>query len=377
MIVAFRVDASLEIGTGHVMRCLTLARALTDSGAICRFLCRTHIGNLIARIQEAGFAVTPFASDQESANPKPMAADPDAPPHSSWLGADWRTDAEQTIAALENERADWLIVDHYALDARWERQLRNNCRRLMVIDDLADRRHDCDLLLDQNIGRQADDYRTLTPSLCRTLIGPQYALLRPEFAKLREFSLRRRVAAEVKTILITMGGVDRDNATGQVLQALMECGLPNDVTVNVVMGSTAPWIEEVHALAARTPWPTNVLTDVHNMAQLMAESDLAIGAAGSTSWERCCLGVPTILLSLADNQRHVAKGLERIGAAIYARSVGSGSGSAAKTAKSLFKTKETLRTLSKQCANICDGKGTDRIVATVSTASNEVKAVGP
>jgi UDP-2,4-diacetamido-2,4,6-trideoxy-beta-L-altropyranose hydrolase len=299
-----------------------------------------------------------------------VAPDPDAPPHWCWLGVDWRADAQQTIAALGNARPDWLIVDHYALDARWERELRNSCRRLMVIDDLADRSHDCDLLLDQNIGRQVGDYEDLAPSFCRTLIGPRYALLRPEFAEMREFSLQRRVAPEVKTILITMGGVDRANATGQVLQALNDCGLPPDIAITVVMGAGAPWIHKVRALAANSPWRTTVLTDVRDMARVMADSDLAIGAAGATSWERCCLGVPTILLAIADNQRQVAVQLDEIGAAVYSGDTASGPKNAAQITLSLLPSTVKLTLLAQASAMLCDGKGALSTAAMIWSKSN-------
>jgi len=185
----------------------------------------------------------------------------------------------------------------------------------MVIDDLADRPHACDLLLDQTFGREATDYHPFVPAACRLLCGSQYALLRPEFAALRPYSLQRRAQPTLRELLITMGGVDKDNATGQVLQALRSCRLPADCRITVVMGATAPWLDEIRKEAQDMPWPTRVLVGVSDMAQLMADSDLAIGAAGATSWERCCLGLPTIMLVLAENQRKIAEELCEAGAA--------------------------------------------------------------
>jgi UDP-2,4-diacetamido-2,4,6-trideoxy-beta-L-altropyranose hydrolase len=202
------------------------------------------------------------------------------------------------------------VVDHYALDRRWEQALRPHTRRIMAIDDLADRSHDCDLLLDQNLGRQAKDYGGLLSRHTQTLIGPTYALLRPEFAQWREHSLQRRAQPQLKNLLITMGGVDQSNATGQVLDALTRCELPTDLRITVVMGPTAPWLAQVQAQAVAMPCPTQVLAGVSNMAQLMAESDLCIGAAGSTSWERCSLGLPALQLVLAANQKEINEALE-------------------------------------------------------------------
>lgn len=304
-VITFRTDASLQIGTGHVMRCLTLADALAARGAGCQFICRAHGGNLIDFIRSKGH--TAHALPVGTAVP----GSPADLAHAPWLGATQAEDAEACAPILAAQRSDWLVVDHYALDARWERALASRYRKLMVIDDLADRPHACDLLLDQTFGRDAADYRLLVPADCRLLCGSQYALLRPEFAALRPYSLQRRVHPVLRELLITMGGVDKDNATGQVLQALRTCSLPADCRITVVMGATAPWLEEVRTQAQDMPWPTRVLVGVSDMAQLMADSDLAIGAAGATSWERCCLGMPTIMLVLADNQRKVAQALEQ------------------------------------------------------------------
>lgn len=318
MKATFRVDASLQIGTGHVMRCLTLADALAARGADCQFICRAHEGNLIELIRSKGYLTHALPIAQEASTGStalgPEASSPDLA-HSHWLGATQAQDAEACTAILAAERPDWLIVDHYALDARWERALAPNYRNLMVIDDLADRPHACDLLLDQTFSRDAADYAPLVPTHCRLLCGSLYALLRPEFAALRPYSLQRRARPTVRELLITMGGVDKDNATGQVLRALRACPLATDCRITVVMGETAPWLDDVRTQAQDMPCPTRVLVGVSDMAQLMADSDLAIGAAGATSWERCCLGVPTIMLVLAENQRKIAEALCEPGAA--------------------------------------------------------------
>ncbi|MDA0629896.1 MAG: UDP-2,4-diacetamido-2,4,6-trideoxy-beta-L-altropyranose hydrolase [Proteobacteria bacterium] len=306
MQVAFRADASLQIGTGHVMRCLTLADALAAKGAECQFICRAHAGNLIEFIRSKGHVTHALHIDAlATASSTAPGTDPSTAElaHSHWLGATQVQDAEACTPILAAQRPDWLIVDHYALDARWERALAPLYRKLMVIDDLADRPHACDLLLDQTFGRDAADYRLLVPADCRLLCGSHYALLRPEFAALRPYSLQRRAQPTLRELLITMGGVDKDNATGQVLHALRTCPLPVDCRITVVMGATAPWLEEVRTQAQDMPWPTRVLVGVNDMAQLMADSDLAIGAAGSISWELCCLGVPNLLVCTAANQR--------------------------------------------------------------------------
>jgi UDP-2,4-diacetamido-2,4,6-trideoxy-beta-L-altropyranose hydrolase len=312
--IAFRADASLNIGTGHVMRCLTLADALKAIGSQCHFICREHPGNLIKEIRQRGFSVIGLPKNTDDWMTG-RSLDTDRSSYDAWLGADSITDAAQTIVSIGDAEFDWLIVDHYAIDVSWEQQLRAKCRKVMVIDDLADRHHDCNLLLDQNLGRQVQDYNELVPADCSVLAGPTYALLRPEFAALRDYSLRRREIPQLKNILISMGGVDRDNTTGRILDALIECPLPDDLSITVVMGQHAPWLERVRLLAARMPRRTEVKVNVKDIARLMADSDLAIGAAGGTSWERCCLGLPTFIVVLAENQRKAAVALEHTGSA--------------------------------------------------------------
>jgi len=314
MYIVFRTDASLQIGNGHVMRCLTLADALKEAGAQCHFICREHSGNLIGLIRQRGFFVSVLPINVESVDTLEQHIQLQ-PNYAAWLGADWNTDAEQTKASVGGTVVDWLIVDHYALDASWEQMLRPVCRHLMVIDDLANRSHDCDLLLDQNLGRDQRDYGQLVQKACVVLVGPQYALLRPEFAALRGESLRRRAIPQFKHLLIAMGGVDQADATSKVLGVLNECSLPAKLSITVVMGQNAPWLEQVRNLSGKMQVPTKVKCNVENMAQIMAYSDLAIGAAGSTSWERCCLALPSLVGVIAYNQIFIANALQKAGAA--------------------------------------------------------------
>lgn len=237
--------------------------------------------------------------------------------YSNWLGTDQQSDAQDTNHALSDQTWDWLVVDHYSLDARWETLVQQTIKNVLVIDDLANRPHICKLLLDQNLGRQPQDYKDLVPLDCRVLTGPHYALLRSEFAAVRSYSLRRRKSEPAfRKLIITMGGVDLPNATGKVLRALKTCDLPHECRITVVMGLQAPWLQNVNELAGQMPWPTEVVINVNDIAKRMAESDLAIGAAGSTSWERCCLGLPTLMVVLAENQQLSARAMEAADAAL-------------------------------------------------------------
>ncbi|MBO9194830.1 UDP-2,4-diacetamido-2,4,6-trideoxy-beta-L-altropyranose hydrolase [Rhizobium sp. 16-449-1b] len=282
MQVAFRADASAAIGAGHVMRCLTLADGLRQKGAVCTFVSRDMPPALAALVAEKGHEIRPIDDERES------------------------------LVAAAEIRPDWLVVDHYGLDADFEREMRTAVRKIMVIDDVADRPHSCDVLLDQNLGRKAKDYKQLVSADCVLLIGPHYALLRPDFAQFREASLVRRRREPVRHVLISMGGFDNDNVTGAVLKALKACELPTGSSLSIVMGQDAPWIADVNVTASSLPWPARVLVGVRDMAQLMMQSDLAIGAAGSSTWERCCLGLPTVMIVLAENQKQIASSVSEL-----------------------------------------------------------------
>lgn len=361
MKVIFRADASLDIGTGHVMRCLTLADAVRAQGGQTGFVCREHSGNLIDLIRDRGHVV--------HALPLLAGAGQDCRTgdYASWLGADWATDAQQTAAVIGAATVDWLVVDHYALDARWESLAGAASRHVMAIDDLADRLHDCRLLLDQNLNRKASDYAGLVPAGTEILAGPLHALLRPDFSALREYSFTRRIQARLDRLLISMGGIDRGNATGQVLDALMSHPLPFACRITVVMGGQAPWLPEVRAKAKQMQ-AVEILVDVQDMAQLMADSDLAIGAAGTSAWERCCLGLPTLTMVLADNQRGGALALSEAGAVSLLQGGRELPMELSAKITDLSVARNMLG-MQEACRAVCDGMGVSRVVEAMSHAN--------
>jgi len=354
--IAFRVDASLEIGTGHVMRCLTLAEALRDMGAMVSFVSRELAGNMIEQMERRGFCIKRL--------PTPDGSPPEDPPtHAAWAGVHWKQDATETCDALNDIDLDWLVVDHYSFDDRWEKAVRRDGMQIMVIDDLADRTHGCDLLLDQNLARIEKHYRPLVHSeSCRLLLGPRFALLRPEFAERRAMSLLRREDQAFEHILVSMGGVDQNNVTEVVLKALENADLPAACKVTVVLGEKCPWHRKVQTIAKKSRRPTQVLQNVSNMAMLMLKADLAIGAAGSSTWERCCLGLPTILVTMAKNQQPVVQAMKLANAGI---DVGS-SDSAEFTdrfddALKAIRNPMLLSKFAQLSAEICDGDGVGRV----------------
>lgn len=307
MKIVVRADASLTMGSGHIMRCLTLADGLKQQGHDITFICREHDGHLADLIGQKGFAVQLLAKSNTADFIKQHA-------HSEWLGASESDDFAECKPILQALKPDWLIIDHYAIGKNWEQQAKRLLPNLKIlaIDDLADRTHDCEILLDQNFGQKNEDYQPLVPSHCQRLLGTRYTLLRDEFASWRAISLNRRKSVQPpNNILVNLGGVDNDNVTLKILQSLNTFVQPSAQAFNVtvVMGKTAPHIESVQRFAKQADFPCHVIVNANNMAELMANADLAIGAAGSTTWERCCLGLPMVLIVLADNQQVIAKAL--------------------------------------------------------------------
>ena len=304
MKIAFRTDASNKIGTGHFMRCLTLADELKKQGAQIRFINRNLPPNLSEMLSEKAMEYMPLSTDATQERIDELT-------HSNWLGTSQAQDAQATIQALADQSWDWIVVDHYALDERWEKAVRANCKKLMVIDDLADRRHDCDVLLDQNFYVDMQTrYVSKVPAHCQLLLGPGFALLREEFRTLREKVKVR--TGNVKKILVFFGGVDADNFTSLAMQALAELNIT--LQVDVVIGSQHPNREQIQQACIYHGFICHEQTT--RMAELMAEADLAIGGGGTATWERCAMGLPSIIVVMAENQSKAAIDLDAFGVLI-------------------------------------------------------------
>jgi len=296
------------MGVGHVSRCLALALALRLRGVEPHFICRLHTGHQLDRLTAAGVGVTGL--------PAPMHAAADDHPkedYAAWLGVSQQQDAQQVIGALAGEQPEWLIVDHYGLDARWESALRPYARRLIVIDDLADRAHDCDLLIDQNLSLFPGRYSGLVPVHCAQLLGPRYALLRDEF--IRHARLKRDRPAPVERVFVFFGGSDPHNLTAAALSALSSPRLRH-LHVDVVVGMNNSHSAQLRRQCADRA-STTLYGSLPHLADVMARADLAIGAAGATNWERMCLGLPSIVVSIAENQRAGAAALASEGLITY------------------------------------------------------------
>ncbi len=293
MEIVFRADGSVRIGGGHLMRCLTLADELTRLGHHCFFACRVGSMAVVSRLRRGGYGVFEF----------PEALPVDAEP--------------AAMAAWKTAGCGVLVVDHYGWDVRLERLCRGWADKILVIDDLANRPHECDWLLDQTLGRQRGDYLDLVPAECRLLLGVEHLLLRPEFARYRG---QQRERLKLERVLVTLGMTDADNVTGLVLEGIVRSGV--DVEVDVVLGSQAPFAQGVAAqLAATLPQKGVLHLDSDQMHALIMAADVVIGAGGTSAWERCCLGVPTITLVIAQNQVGVVAALSAAQAIVDAGGV--------------------------------------------------------
>lgn len=370
MRVAFRLDASQQIGIGHVMRCLTLADALRKRGAHVRFVSRQmmdHLQQLLERTHE--FVRLPDRRRDEAS---------DDLAHAHWLATDQATDASDTVDALDGQLWDWVVVDHYALDARWERAVRGVARHLLVIDDLADRTHDCDLLLDQNFYvDQQNRYAGKTADHCGLLLGPRYALLREEFRRYRPQG-ESRVGA-VARVLVCFGGVDADNYTAMAIEALASLPAPRPA-VDVVIGAGHCDRAGIESACRMHGFVPHVQSS--RMAELMAAADLAVGAGGSTTWERCCLGLPSVVFAMADNQQQLVRDGSAAGI-IYAPDMpppgvasddaSSRAGFLARHLRALMENSGLRQAISRRGMEFVDGGGVDRVIRRMGCVDVEVR----
>jgi len=352
-----RADASRWIGSGHVMRCLVLADGLTAVGHQVTFICRPQAGDLIDVIVERGHQLIKLPALTSIIMPASSAD------YEAWLQVPWQQDAAEVLAVVT--KADWMVVDHYGINAQWELQVKQalNCK-LFVIDDLV-RSHAAELILDQTLDRQEDEYLDVQTTLSippRVLSGVQYALLSPQFSQVRKQQLPRVAISAPPQILLSFGGIDEPNVTLRVLKALSDL----DAFFTVLLSPRAPHYHQVKA------WCDSQKNVVHHdfvqdMARLMSEHDIAIGAPGTTSWERACLGLPNIVIPIAENQQAICQALLAHQAALLVQQ----SDIESRLIPALH---DLLNNYIKYVDNnlgLCDGKGVQRVI-NVIMANTEI-----
>ncbi len=339
------------------MRCLTLAKSLRKLNVICKFVCRDHKNNLSEKIKEEKFEVI-ILPKSNKAN-KTKSSKNTKTDYEIWLGEDWKKDATQTINAFNKEKIDWLIIDHYGIDERWERKVRHCVKKIMVIDDLSNRNHDCDLLLDQNlVSNFKMRYRNLVPKYCSKFLGPRYALLQDIYKDMHLIAPPR--IGSPKRILVYFGEADNNNLTEMSISAFMKLNNHN-IKLDVVISSKNPCIKKIKNLSKKSK-NISIKTDLDSLAPLMLKADLALGACGATSWERLCLGLPSIIITIAENQEPIAKELHNRGLIRWLGNYSEISNNLIYDALE-FSINEDLESWSSCCKHVTDGCGAQKIAS--------------
>lgn len=371
-VIAIRADASTRIGTGHVMRCLTLANKFKNNGSRVIFLCKQHSGHLIDYIKKQDFEVLPLSMPINNASEELN--------EQAWLGCDYQDDAIECLQRLDDsdiDNVDLLIVDHYSLDHQWQDLLRPRCKKIMVIDDLANRKHHCDILLDQTFGRAKEGYKSLAPEYCNLLLGKQYMLLRDEFDQARKLAQTQRENSRLSQknqVLISLGGTDPDNIASTLIRWLISSKVNYDeLNICLVANGNSSFLDELNILSKDHDW-INIVINPPSMAKLMLNADIAIGTSGATAWERCCMGLPTLSIISADNQSLVSKNLESAGAII---SLGYFKQLTEHTFKDAFdklvNDKEHYQNMVQQSFECCDGLGAGKVARKVLQVMSNVE----
>lgn len=344
------------------MRTLTLADELRLKGAEIIFITREHVGNMIDHLTEKNYPVLIL----EDGDGKEYQATGShlGNEEEGWLGKTWQEDCLETREKIEGwfsakDHIDWLIVDHYALDSRWESTIGEIIDKVMVIDDLANRDHDSDIVLDQNLfENMVDRYRGLVPDKCQLLLGPEFALVRPEFLAARG-SLRKR-NGNINRILLFYGGSDPTNETMKALEGLE--GLSGSVLlVDVVVGNANQRNESIREYCIGKP-NINYHYNIDYMAMLMADADLFVGSGGTSTWERCCLGLPSVVIAIAKNQENISLNAHQHGIGIYlgTSDMVDVDHIVAEVAR-LRKRPDLVKEMSGRCIKMVDGRGASKV----------------
>ena len=309
MRIGFRVDSSSIIGSGHVYRCLTIATALSKRGNDIEFLTKCLPGNIISKIIECGFSVKilRFVANNKTDDANPYGR--------RWLGCSIDEDLSEVRQIIGSTRYDWIVLDHYGLDEDWESGILEYTSNLMVIDDLRETSHNCTLLVNQNLGADEYYHSELKGVKCACL-GTKFAIIRDEFRLLRNQSILSRKNRQISKILISMGGVDKDNVTLLALNAIKDILEPLNINLRVVVGAASTSLEKINKFVRNHKLRCEIIVDANNMADLMKDSDIALAASGASMLERCVMGLPMLNFILAENQRNNAENIQALGAGI-------------------------------------------------------------
>lgn len=352
MKVVFRVDSSYTIGNGHVMRCLALATELKAKGHRCSFITRSFYGHINHLVSEAGFDVFALPDIPNLALPK----------SSERTTEDyWKLDFEQSLAIIKPINPDWLVLDHYSLGIEWEVSVKPFCRKLLVIEDLTTRKHDCDILLNQNLGAEQATYRDLINQDALLLLGLRFALLRSEFRAPKQIDDQRN--SQRLNVLINLGGTDPDGLTSELLDSLCTYDFRIDIAVTALVNPHSKSYATIakQLSGQRYAFPVSLLPFCSNMQKLYDQMDFAIGAAGSSTWERAARGLPSALVVLAENQVAVAKAAEAVGIAVVILDTVNKTPLACEQLNHILTSPDELSSMKENTQSLVDGLGTRRV----------------
>lgn len=349
MNIFFRVDASQLIGTGHFFRCLTLAHEMIKKKHNVTFVSRHLPEFLKSKLYELNISF----KDIKIGEGKKVAG---KLKHSSWLETTQKQDATNFKNAIQD--ADIVIVDHYSIDEEWEIDVSDHTKYLFVIDDLCDRNHYCDFLLDQNLylDRTEKEYSKKVRSNTKLMVGTKYSLIRDEFIKYKD-KLKTRDRS-IKNILVFFGGIDNDNHTKIAINALKRLNL--DLEIDVVVGKSNQYANEIKDLC--NDHNLNFYHQISNIEDLMFKADISIGAGGSTSWERCFMGLPSIIVSIAENQDKISQNIHDFGAGVLIMNSKNLTSEIQKEFLRIYSSPKLLKKMSNKSFDLVDGMGKFRIM---------------
>jgi UDP-2,4-diacetamido-2,4,6-trideoxy-beta-L-altropyranose hydrolase len=355
--IVFRTDANAEIGTGHLYRCVALAKGLKELGHSCLFVCDETSKRFEKLIIRDGFACQIIKSNIQLIN------DVNAP--NSHISDEISNlyserDALATLDVIQC-KADFLVVDHYYLDASWEAIIKRSIPKICVIDDLANRLHCCDILVDQTPMCSKERYKNLVPDQCHLLCGSTYALLRSEFKHFRTMYAGSKRFHALKNLIISFGGTDHLNLTSRTLLGLQKSSILKKIRVTVILGEGCTREHEVRKTIENSVANIDLLIGVENMAEVMADQDLVIGAGGSSSLERCCLGLPSIITTTAKNQELLARSICQYGAGLEIKLDGSFESKLLSALEVFSANPRFLQVMSDSSYKIADGGGVSRV----------------
>lgn len=351
--VVFRVDNSHIMGVGHLMRCLSLADALSAAGYQCTFISYPHKYSLNHLVNERSHHLIELKKRDDWVQDKS---------YGSWLGCTQEEDARECLNILSKFNKPIVVVDHYALDRSWEERISLKSKLIVVVDDLVNRPHYCQLLIDPTYERKISEYSELTNDSTKVRTGSDYCFIRKEFVTLRASAFKKREnTTSINHVLINFGGTDQDKNTLKVLTSLKNENYGGRITI--VISSACHWLEELKSKIGRSS-KIRLLIDTNNMPDVMYDADLAFGAMGGTTWERCLLGLPSICFKVVDNQSDIAKHLQKTGAVLLSDPI-----DLPKLVHSCITSGDDLSWWHEQssCAfSICDGLGISRIVQEIN-----------